>query len=129
MGTTSSDVPHVVAQAEPLKVDELKLLHNVLQTGSTWDKVFAGAILFATYSRARWADLMHTDQIVVDRDDGQTIASLEALTSTHKTMRSSLFRHRFLPLTALGTGVTQECWAECGCPAENGLCCLCHQSM
>ena len=28
MGTTSSDVPHVVAQAEPLKVDELKLLHN-----------------------------------------------------------------------------------------------------
>ena len=112
VGTTSSDVPHVVAQAEPLKVEELRLLHNVLQTGSQWDKVFAGAILFATYSRARWADLMHTDQIVVDRDDGRTIAFLEALTSTHKTMRSSIFKHRFLPLTAPGTGVTHECWAE-----------------
>ena len=112
VGTTSSDVPHVVAQAEPLKVEELKLLHTVLQTGATWDKVFAGAILFATYARARWADLMHTDQILVDRDESQAIAFLEALTSTHKTMRSSLFRHRFLPLTAPGTGVTHECWAE-----------------
>ena len=112
VGTTSSDVPHVVAQAEPLKVEELKLLHNVLQTGSSWDKVFAGAILFATYARARWADLMHTDQILIDRDDGHVIVFLEALTSTHKTMRSSVFRHRFLPLTAPGTGVTPECWAE-----------------
>jgi hypothetical protein len=51
LGTTSSDVPHVVVQAEPLKVDELKLLHKVLQTGEPWDRVFAGALLCATYPR------------------------------------------------------------------------------
>jgi len=87
VGTTSSDVPHVVAQAEPLKIEELRLLHNVLQTGSQWGKVFAGAILFATYFISRRAYLMHADHIVVDRDDGQTIAFLEALTSNHIRLR------------------------------------------
>lgn len=70
MGATNSDVPHVVSQAEPLKVDELRRLHDILLTGEVWDRVFAGAILFATYARARWADLMmHTDQVLVDRDE------------------------------------------------------------
>ena len=112
LGTTSSDVPHVAAQAEPLKVEELKLLHKVLQSGEPWDRVFAGALLFATYSRSRWADLMHTDKVLIDRDEDGDIAFLEGHTSTHKTMRSSLFRHRFLPLTAPGLGVTHDSWAE-----------------
>ena len=112
LGTTSSDVPHIVAQAEPLKVEELNLLHKVLQSGEPWDRVFAGALLFATYSRSRWADLMHTDKVLVDRDEDGDIAFIEGHTSMHKTMRSSLFRHRFLPLTAPGLGVTHDPWAE-----------------
>ena len=112
MGATTSDVPKAVNQAEPLRVEDLKTLHTVLLKGESWNRVFAGAILFATYARARWADLMHTDKLVVDRDDCQEIAFLEGHTSTHKTMRSSTFKHRFLPLTAHGQGVTSENWAE-----------------
>ena len=112
IGTTSADVPASIAQASPLTVEELKTLHKCLQDGEAWDRVFSGSILFATYARARWADLMHTDELVIDRDEDQSVAFLEAHTSTHKTMRSQVFRHRFLPLTAHGTGVTFENWAE-----------------
>ena len=63
------------------------------------------------HTHVRWADLMHTDQILVDRDEDGDIAFLEGHTSTDKTMRSSLFKHRFLPLIAPTTGVTNDCWA------------------
>lgn len=112
MGTTTSDVPAVIKQAEPLRVDELKILHAKLLQGEPWDKVFAGSILFAVYARARWADLMHVDHIVIDKDQEMVVRFLEGHTSTHKTMRSAAFKHRFLPLTAPGLGVTTECWAE-----------------
>ena len=112
MGATNSDVPHLISQAEPLKVEELRRLQDILLTGEVWDRVFAGAILFATYARARWADLMHTDFVLVDRDETNVVAFLEGQTSTHKTMRASAFRHRFLPLTAPATGVTADVWAE-----------------
>lgn len=112
MGTTTADVPAIISQAEPLKVDELRILHAKLIHGEPWDKVFSGAILFATYARSRWADLMHVDNIVVDRDEETVVRFLEGHTSTHKTMRSSAFKHRFLPLTAPCIGVTSECWAS-----------------
>ena len=84
VGTTTADVPSVVSQASPLKVDELKLLHRTLIDGAPWDKVFSGAILFAVYARSRWADLMHCDEVFLDRDNGQVIQFIEGRTSTHK---------------------------------------------
>jgi hypothetical protein len=59
LGATTADLPSVISQASPLKVDELKMLHTKLLTGETRDRIFSGAILFAVYSRARWSDLMH----------------------------------------------------------------------
>eukprot|EP00435_Cladocopium_sp_Y103_P040460 s2955_g11.t1 len=57
MGTTVSDVPHVIKQASPLKVEELIKLHQILLEGQPWDALFSGSVLLSVYSRARWADL------------------------------------------------------------------------
>ena len=90
IGTTTADVPAVITQAELLRVDELKVLHAKLLQGEPWD----------------------VDKIVTDKDHEQVIRFLEGHTSIHKTMRSAAFKHRFLPLTAPGFGVTTECWAD-----------------
>eukprot|EP00435_Cladocopium_sp_Y103_P066278 s379_g28.t1 len=112
IGATMTDVPAVVKQARALKVDELKVLHRVLCSGELWDRVFSGSILFAVYSRARWSDLMHCDQVFTDSDGEHVVQFIEGHTSVHKSMRASVFKHRFLPLTAPAVGVTTECWVE-----------------
>lgn len=76
-GATRSDVPRAINQAVALTVEELRRLHAKLQEGDPWDRIFAGSILFATYSRARWADLMHCDQVILDKDDQGTVRYIE----------------------------------------------------
>ena len=112
IGATTAEVPGVVAQAAPLKVEELKTLHLRLLTGDTWDKIFVGAILFAVYSRARWSDLMHCTEVILDRDHNNVLRFIEGHTASHKTMRAEMFKHQFVPLTAPAFGVTDECWPE-----------------
>ena len=42
-------------QASPFKVDELVRLHEILAGDrEPWNRLMAGALLFATYARARW---------------------------------------------------------------------------
>ena len=101
-----------VVQASPLTVEELFRIHQVLQEQCNWDSVFAGAVLFVVYSRARWADAMHSGELVPDRDDTGTTRFLEACATVHKTMHASLFRHRMLPLVAPAMGVTNEPWVD-----------------
>ena len=112
LGATTADVPSVISQASPLKVDELKMLHTKLLTGETRDRIFSGAILFAVYSRARWSDLMHCTEVLLDRDDHNVLRFMEGHTASHKTMRAEMFKHRFLPLTAPAFGVSSDCWPE-----------------
>lgn len=120
-GTTTADVPSVISQASPLKVEELKLLHWKLHHGEPWDKVFSGAVLFAVYARSRWADLMHCDEVFLDRDNNQTIQYIEGRTSIHKTMRAAVFRHQFLPLTAPAFGVNEDCWPQAWLEARHDI--------
>ena len=111
-GATRNDVPSPVTQAVALTVDELKKLHAKLQDGEIWDRIFCGSILFAVYSRARWADLMHCDQVLLDKDEHGTVRFVEGHTATHKTMRAAVFKHQFLCLTAPAFGVTSDCWPQ-----------------
>ena len=90
-GATRSDVPSPVLQAAALTVEELKKLHATLMDGDVWDRIFSGSILFAVYSRARWADLMQCDQVILDRDDNETLRFIEGHTATHKTMGAGGF--------------------------------------
>eukprot|EP00435_Cladocopium_sp_Y103_P048826 s883_g14.t1 len=112
MGATMSDIPSTIKQASALKVDELRILHGTLLSGEAWDKVFCGAILFATYARARWSDLMHCDQVLPDVDEEGVVQYLEGRTAVHKSMRAAVFKHRYLPLTAPAFGVTEDCWVD-----------------
>eukprot|EP00435_Cladocopium_sp_Y103_P044661 s357_g12.t1 len=89
MGATMSDIPSTIKQASALKVDELRILHGTLLGGEAWDKVFSGAILFATYARARWSDLMHCDQVLPDVDDEGVVQYVEGRTPSVRPLSST----------------------------------------
>ena len=111
-GCTIPDVPTIAKQAAPLSVDELTTLHKLLQSETSWNSVFAGAVLFAVYSRARWADSMHSGQLFLDRDQDGITRYVEAAVTVHKTMHSNIYRHKMLPLVAPSLGIVSEPWAD-----------------
>ena len=109
-GASTTDTPTQKRQASPLRVSELVKLHNILEFGhEVWDRMFCGAVLFVTYSRARWSDAQHSSRLTFDRD-GDTVCYVEALTGLHKTARALQHRHQFLPLVAPAVGVTEQNW-------------------
>eukprot|EP00435_Cladocopium_sp_Y103_P046075 s704_g13.t1 len=111
-GCTISSVPSTVSQASPLSVEELRRLHAVLFESSGWDAVFAGSALFVIYSRARWADAMHSASLLWDADADGNTWYVEAACATHKTMHAAMYKHRMLPLVAPALGVSAESWAD-----------------
>ena len=111
-GCTIADVPGGVTQASPLTVDELRKLHTILHERCDWTAVFIGAVLFVVYSRARWADAMHSCSFVVDKDEQGVTRYLEASSAVHKTMHAAMYRHRMLPLVAPASGVAKTPWAD-----------------
>ena len=105
-------VPSCVVQAAPLTVEELTRLHEVLHEQCDWNAVFAGAVLFVVYSRARWADAMHSCSLLQDKDEAGTTRYLEAESAVHKTMHASMYMHRMLPLVAPALGIVHTPWAD-----------------
>ena len=55
---------------------------------------------------------MHSDRFFPDKDSEGITRYLEASTAVHKTMHSSLYRHRMLPLVAPSTGVSEVPWVD-----------------
>ena len=100
-------------QATPFSVLQLRKFHEVLRDGDEiWDRAMAGMILFCTYSRARWSDAQHAEELIEDRDNQNTLHFLEVKSAVHKTARSFHLRHMFLPLAAPAAGVTDDAWGE-----------------
>ncbi|CAE7296178.1 car, partial [Symbiodinium sp. CCMP2592] len=100
-------------QASPFTVAELTKLHYILANDSElWNRLMAGALLFATYGRARWEDLSHAESITVDRGENGEAAFIEAGVGVHKTMGAKLMRGQLLPMVAPGVGVTEDLWIE-----------------
>ncbi|CAE7280308.1 NaCP60E [Symbiodinium sp. CCMP2592] len=100
-------------QASPFTVAELTKLHHILATDAElWNRLMAGALLFATYGRARWEDLSHAESITVDRGENGEAAFIEAGVGVHKTMGAKLIRGQLLPMVAPGVGVTEDLWIE-----------------
>ena len=100
-------------QTSPLKVEEVKLLHSILTSGSElWDRMFSGAALFCLYARARWGDLMRAEKVLIDRDSSGEACYLEARVGSHKTMQSQQHRHQFLPMVATAKGLVESNWIE-----------------
>eukprot|EP00435_Cladocopium_sp_Y103_P007913 s4683_g2.t1 len=99
-------------QASPLTVLELKRIHDLLRTSDDmWLKMFCGAVLMAVYCRARWGDLMRAESGIEDRDSIGLLCYLEARTGRHKTMKSQMHRHQYLPMVAPARGVDSTNWA------------------
>ena len=98
-------------QASPFTVAQLKRLHEVLREGEElWDRAMAGMLLFCIYSRARWSDAQHAEELIEDKDSQSVLQYLEVKTSVHKTARSLHLKHMFLPLSAPATGITEDRW-------------------
>ena len=100
-------------QASPLKVAELRRIHDLLYShDDLWVRLFCGALLFAAYCRARWGDLMRSESVIVDRDHSGQLQYLEARTGRHKTMKAQLHRHQFLPMVAPCHGIDGKDWGS-----------------
>ena len=100
-------------RAAPFTVAELGILHDRLENApDAWDRVFSGAVLLCTYTRARWSDLMHAEGLVYDYDNSQNLAYVECPVAYHKNMRSRVMRHDLLPMIAPGLGVVGPNWAR-----------------
>ena len=53
-------------QASPLKVCELRRIHELLYTcDDMWVCLLCGALLMAVYCRARWGDLMRAESVLL----------------------------------------------------------------
>ena len=110
-GACHGDILQEKVQASPLKVSELKRIHDLLYTcEDQWVCMFCGAVLMAVYCRARWGDLMRAVRVILDYDRDDTLQFLEARTGRHKTMRAQLHRHEFLPMVAPCHGVDGKNW-------------------
>ena len=99
------------AQASPLKVDELKRLHAVLESDPMpWNRVFAGAVLMCVYGRSRWEDFVHAETLIWDEDAAGKVAFVECGVGVHKSSRAKQFRGHFLPIVSPAIGVTEQNW-------------------
>ena len=98
-------------QASPLTVVELNRIHSLLRSGEDiWVRLFSGAILMAVYTRSRWGDLMRSEKVIEDYDSTGKLYYLEARTGRHKTMKSQMHRHQFLPMVAPCFGIDGTNW-------------------
>ena len=101
-------------QAHPFTVSELLVLHSVLldQCEDSWNRVFAGTVLFAVYSRSRWMDMQHAESMEVDTDFTGFAVYVELHISVHKYQESTAFRNTFLTAVAPNLGITAEPWVQ-----------------
>ena len=110
-------------QANPFTVKQLRRFHEVLREDSElWNRLMAGMILFCTYSRARWSDAQHAEELEADVDSHGIVQHLEVKTHIHKTARALHLRHVFLPLSAPASGVTDDAWGAQWLEIRNKMC-------
>ncbi len=112
-GVVSGGPANKANQAALLKVSDLVLLHETLETSDDdWDRLMSGACLFCVYARARWSDFIHCGRITLDRFSDGSIAYVEMDVAVHKTMFASARRFRYLNLAAPGLGVHGTGWVS-----------------
>ena len=103
-------------QAPPLTVTQLEVLHDALEKhADQWTRAFAGACLVCCYSRCRWSDVQHTEDIIWDQDHEGNLCFIELRIGVHKTCRLQSKRHKFLHAIspALGIRPFGQLWRTC----------------
>ena len=121
-GNAKSQARRDHRQADALKVSELQRLHRVLELDdSAWNRAFAGCSFMGTYGRARWEDLMHTENILWDEDDNGTLTFIECSVDVHKTAHARQMKGVLLPVVAPAVGVTENNWGALWRQARRSL--------
>eukprot|EP00435_Cladocopium_sp_Y103_P070357 s116_g35.t1 len=109
-------------QASPLKVVELRRIHDLLYScPDVWVRLFCGALLMTVYCRARWGDLMRSESVITDYDHSGNLQYLEARTGRHKTMKSQMHRHQYLPMVSPCHGIDGKDWGSVWIEVRNQL--------
>ena len=103
----------VTEQARALTVKEVQLLEKRLSTSSNiLDKYFTGCLLYAIYTRSRWADMGNIDRLffdVIETADGP-FGFVEARTRIHKTSTTAERKAMYMPYVAPIQGVGGGYW-------------------
>ena len=96
----------VTEQARALTVKEVQLLEKRLSTSSNiLDKYFTGCLLYAIYTRSRWADMGN----IIETADGP-FGFVEARTRIHKTSTTAERKAMYMPYVAPIQGVGDGYW-------------------
>ena len=92
---------------------ELLALHRCLDDcgADSWGRLFCGAALFGIFSRSRWNDLQHAEQMEPDICFDVPVY-LEAKVMDHKTKRSNTWSGGVLTAVAPAYGVAQTNWVS-----------------
>ena len=101
-------------QADPFRLKDLLAFHAVLMDSGQdlWNRLMAGMILLAVYSRSRWSDLQQAESCLLDADDSGVLSYIELRISDHKTKFAAAFKNCFLHACAPALGVTNDPWIE-----------------
>ena len=100
-------------QASPLTVAELQVLHNVLADpdGDVWDRNMAGSFLGCVYTRSRWSDFQHSNEMTVDPSP-LFPEFVELSISEYKTKYANAWRGGLLSAVAPAMGISTENWVS-----------------
>ena len=100
-------------QAAPLTVAELRVLHDILASpdADVWDRNMAGAFLGCVYTRSRWSDFQHSNEMTADPHP-HCPEFVELSISEYKTKYANAWRGGLLTAVAPAIGASAENWAQ-----------------
>ncbi len=101
--------------ARSLKALEVAALEKLMLTDmNPIDKYMLGAVLFCLFSRSRWSDVKHIQQLWIEESshEGEIFGFIEGRTQHHKSATSLAKKRRFMPLVCPLLGITGSNWVE-----------------
>ena len=101
------------APADLLTGNDVLLLHDFVADSRNGiiDRTAAVHFLHALYSRSRWSDFRHVEEIILDYDEDFN-GYLEVTTRWHKTARNADVKAKLLPVVAPCIGLAEESWVK-----------------
>ena len=111
LGASRRSGETVVRQSDLLTVTQLACLHEVLLDDKAlfWDRLVSGSTLMAVYTRSRWMDMQHTDEIVLDPNELGSIFE-ELKIEEFKTKKANAWRGGTMAAVGPAVGVVQGNW-------------------
>ena len=111
LGASRRSGETVVRQSDPLTVSQLSCLHQVLHDDQAlfWDRLVSGSTLMAVYTRSRWMDMQHTDEIVLDPNELAPIF-VELKIKEFKTKKANAWRGGTMAAVGPASGVVRGNW-------------------